>query len=226
MTKEVERYGRATRYLHWTHAVAFTILLLTGLILFVPALGFLAEDSWTRVLHRIAAVVFVLAPMIYIPLNWRGTRRGVMDAFRWGREDTKWLLAAPRYYFLCDEEAMPPQGHMNTGQKMWWLIVLVFSSLFIITGGIMWFAKSIAPAGLLQWAVIVHDVSFVVTILMFFVHIYMSVVHPLTRPLKGGSWASMVSGRMSADFAKAHYGKWYDEVADKKGPAQREDNKE
>jgi formate dehydrogenase subunit gamma len=215
MVKEVERYSKATRYLHWTHAVSFTLLILTGLILFVPALGFLAEDSWTRLIHRIAAVMFVIAPMIYIPLNWNRSSHGIKEAFKWGWDDIKWLKAAPRYYFLCDEDIMPPQGHMNVGQKLWWLIVLVFGSVFIITGGIMWFAKNSAPPGLLQWAVIIHDVSFIITILMFFVHIYMSVVHPLTRPLKGGSWDSMVSGKMSSDFAKSHYGKWYEEVTKK-----------
>jgi formate dehydrogenase subunit gamma len=215
MVKEVERYSKATRYLHWTHAVSFTLLILTGLILFVPALGFLAEDSWTRLIHRIAAVMFVIAPMIYIPLNWNRSSHGIKEAFKWGWDDIKWLKAAPRYYFLCDEDIMPPQGHMNVGQKLWWLIVLVFGSVFIVTGGIMWFAKNLAPPGLLQWAVIIHDVSFIVTILMFFVHIYMSVVHPLTRPLKGGSWDSMVSGKMSSDFAKSHYGKWYEEVTKK-----------
>jgi len=215
MVKEVERYSRATRYLHWTHAVAFVMLLLTGLVLFVPALGFLAEDSWTRVLHRIAAVVFVLAPMIYIPLNRRRAAHGIKEAFKWGSEDIKWLLAAPRYYFFCDEEAMPPQGHMNAGQKMWWLIVLAFGAIFVITGSIMWFAKGIAPAELLQWMVALHDIAFIVTLMMFMVHIYMSVVHPLTRPIRGGSWSSMASGKMSADFAKSHYRKWYEEEVGK-----------
>ncbi|HEX79292.1 MAG TPA: formate dehydrogenase subunit gamma [Dehalococcoidia bacterium] len=217
MAKEVERYSKATRYLHWMHAISFSILLLTGLILFVPALGFLAEDSWTRILHRIAAVLFVVAPMIYVPLNMKRSGRGILSAFKWGKEDIRWLLAAPRYYFLCDEEAMPPQGHMNAGQKMWWLIALVFGSLFVVTGGMMWFAKDTASPGLLQWAVIIHDVSFIVTMIMFFVHIYMSAVHPLTRPLKGGSWDSMFcNGKMSADFAKAHYAKWYEEVSENK----------
>ena len=211
MANDIERYSRATRYLHWIHAASFTLLLLTGLILFMPGLGFLAEDSWTRVIHRIAAVVFVLAPAIYAPLNWKKAKQGIKEALRYGREDIKWFLAAPRYYFLCDEEAMPPQGHMNTGQKLWWLIVLVFGSVFAVSGGIMWFAKTSAPKALLQWSVISHDVAFIVTLAMFMVHIYMSVVHPLTRPLNKGSWGSMVTGRMSADFARAHYGRWYEE---------------
>ena len=108
---------------------------------------------------------------------------------------------------------------MNAGEKLWWLIVLVFGSIFVVTDGIMWFAKSSAPAELLQWAVIIHDISFIVTILMFFVHIYMSIVHPLTKPLKGGLWDSVVSDKMSADFAKAHYGKWYKETL-KEGESQ------
>jgi formate dehydrogenase subunit gamma len=218
MAKEVERYSRAMRYLHWTHAVAFCVLLLTGLILFVPALGFLAQDNWTRVIHRIAAVVFVAAPLIYIPLNWKRAGRGIKEAFQWGGDDLKWLLAAARYYFFCDEEAMPPQGHMNTGQKMWWLIVLGCGAAFVITGSIMWFAKSVAPAELLQWMVVLHDLAFIITLMMFLVHIYMSVVHPLTRPLRGGSWQSMINGRMSADFARSHYRKWYEEEIGKHSP--------
>ena len=76
MEQEVERYRKPTRILHWIHAGAFTVLFLTGLILFIPPLGFLAQDSWTRVLHRLAAVVFVVAPLIYIPLDWKATLKG------------------------------------------------------------------------------------------------------------------------------------------------------
>ena len=46
-----------------------------------------------------------------------GVWRGVKQAFTWGAEDIGWLKAAPSYYFLGDESAMPPQGSMNTGQK-------------------------------------------------------------------------------------------------------------
>ena len=212
MAQEVERYRKPTRILHWVHAGAFVALFLTGLILFIPQLGFLAEDSWTRLIHRIAAVVFIVAPLIYIPMNWKATLRGIKDAFTWGVEDIGWLQAAPRYYMLCDEEAMPPQGHMNTGQKMWWFMAIVFGVIFVLTGLIMWFAKGAAPAALLQWMVFLHDVAFIATGLMFFVHIYMSVVHPLVRPLRTGAWNSMARGKVSVDYARSHHAKWYEEV--------------
>jgi formate dehydrogenase subunit gamma len=111
MAEEVERYRKPTRVLHWVHTTAFMLLFLTGLILFIPQLGFLAADSWTRLIHRIAAVIFAVAPLIYIPRNWKTTLKGVKEAFTWGIADLGWLKAAPKYYFLADEKAMPPQPH-------------------------------------------------------------------------------------------------------------------
>jgi formate dehydrogenase subunit gamma len=213
MQQEVERYRKPTRILHWVHAGAFVMLFITGLVLFVPPLGFLGQDSWTRVLHRVAAVVFVVAPLIYIPLNWKATWSGVKDAFSWGVDDIGWAVAAPRYYFLCDERAMPPQEHMNTGQKLWWLMVIVFGAIFLVTGVIMWFAKTTAPVALLQWCVIIHDIAFIATGTMLFVHVYLSVIHPLMRPLRTGAWSSMARGKVSVDYARSHHAKWYDRVS-------------
>ena len=100
MTQEIERYRKPTRILHWVHLSAFVALFITGLILFIPQLGILAQDSWTRLIHRIAAVVFIVAPLIYIPMNWKTTLRGIKDAFTWGTEDINWLKAAPRITLL------------------------------------------------------------------------------------------------------------------------------
>ena len=213
MEKEVERYRKPTRILHWVHLCAFIALFLTGLILFIPQLGILAQDSWTRLIHRITAVIFIVAPLIYTLMNWKATWRGIKNAFTWGADDMGWLKAAPRYYFTCDEEVMPPQEHMNTGQKMWWFMVLVFGVLFVITGLIMWFFKETAPAALLQWMVFIHDVAFIATGCMLFVHIYLSVIHPLMRPLRTGAWSSMMTrGKVSAEYAKTHHGKWYENM--------------
>jgi formate dehydrogenase subunit gamma len=206
---EVEKYGKPIRVLHWIHSGAFVLLFLTGLVLFIPQLGFLAEDSWTRLIHRIGAAIFVIIPIIYLIINPKAAGRGLKEAFTWNAEDMDWLQAVPRYYFLCDEEAMPPQGHLNTGHKLWWFMVIVFGILFIITGAVMWFAKEAAPAAVLQWMVFVHDVSFIATGGMFFLHIYMGVFHPLMTE----SWSAMTSGKISTEYAKSHHGKWYAEIS-------------
>jgi formate dehydrogenase subunit gamma len=184
-------------------------LFLTGLVLFIPQLGFLAQDSVTRVIHRIGAVIFIVAPLVYIPMNWSATKRGIKEAFSWGASDIGWLKAAPTYYFLGDEKNMPPQGSMNTGQRLWWLIVLVSGVVFTVTGLIMWFAKTSAPAALLQWMVFLHDVAFILAGTMLLLHIYLGLFHPLMNE----AWKSIYKGTISTEYAKKHHAKWYDEVA-------------
>jgi len=208
MAKELEKYAKPTRAMHWVHLVAFLLLFITGLILFIPGMSLAAQDSVTRLIHRIGAVVFIIAPVIYMLVNWKRTWSGVKKAFVWGSDDIGWLKAAPRYYFLGDEEAMPPQDEMNTGQKLWWLITLVCGVLFVISGAIMWFAKEAAPAELLQWMLFIHDVAFIVAGIMLFVHIYLGVIHPMMK----GAWGAIVTGKVSEEYAKSHHGKWFEKV--------------
>src|SRR3972149_301653 len=203
---DLVKYNKPVRILHWVHAASFVVLFLTGLVLFIPALGFLAEDGWTRVIHRIGAAVFILGPLMFLVVNPRGALNGLKKAFSWGEADRGWLLAAPRYYFLGQEAGMPPQGEMNTGQKLWWLITIVFGAVFIVTGLIMWFVS--APAALLQWMVFVHDVAMIFTGAMFLLHLYLGVLHPMMTE----AWRSMTTGRVSADYARTHHGRWYEEV--------------
>ena len=209
MTQQVEKYRKPIRILHWIHSGAFVLLFLTGLILFIPGLGFLAEDSWTRVIHRIGAAIFVVIPVIYLVINPKSVARGLKQAFTWSSDDIGWVKALPRYYFNGDDSGMPPQGEMNTGQKLWWFLTLVFGVIFVITGVIMWFAKAAAAPALLQWMVFIHDVAFIVTGSMFLLHIYLGVLHPLMTE----AWNSMTGGKISAEYAKTHHGKWYAEVS-------------
>lgn len=204
----VERYRTPTRILHWIHAAAFLSLIITGLFLYVPAFGSLAEGGTSRFIHRIAAVIFVAIPVLYFLTSMKASVKGIKEAFIWGKEDLGWLLAAPRYYFLGDESIMPPQDHMNTGQKMYWLIVLLSSVGFVITGTLMWFFKTALPGGVFMWSVFAHDVFFILILSMFFLHVYLSVIHPLMA----GVFQSMVNGKVTAEYAKTHHAKWYERI--------------
>ncbi|MBI2832488.1 MAG: cytochrome b/b6 domain-containing protein [Chloroflexi bacterium] len=210
--QEVEKYSKPVRVLHWFNTASFLLLFITGLILFIPPLAIAAQDSWTRLIHRIAAVLLVAAPVIFALIYPGKAARALKEAFTWGSGDLDWLKAAPAYYFLADESAMPPQGHMNTGQKMWWFLTVVFGVVFVATGAVMWFARdTIAPTGFL-WAIFTHDVAFIVTGAMLFVHLYLSVAHPLMRPLRTGSWSAMTRGTVSAEYARAHHARWFEEI--------------
>jgi formate dehydrogenase subunit gamma len=196
-------------WFHWVHTAAFLILIITGAILFVPGLGSPAAGGITRLLHRIAVIFFVACPVIYAVLAPRLAWNFIKECFIWGVDDIKWVTRAPDYYFGGDEDKMFPQGHINTGQKMWQLIVVVTAVLFLLSGLIMWFLKGIVTPALFQWCVILHDVAFILVFLMLLVHIYLGAIHPRMTE----SFRSMLDGKISKQYARSHYGKWYDKIA-------------
>jgi len=205
----VERFKKRTIWFHWIHTAAFLVLLITGAILFLPGLGAPAAGGLTRFIHRVAVVFFVGAPIVYFILNPKMSFHFIKETLTWGKGDMDWAQAAPLYYFGGAEEKMPPQGHVNTGQKMWQFIVLVTGVIFLISGFFMWFLKDALSPGVFQWCVIVHDVAFILAFLMLLVHVYLGVIHPrMTESLR-----SMWDGKVSKTYARNHYGKWYEEVA-------------
>lgn len=205
----VERFKKRTIWFHWIHTAAFLVLIVTGAILFIPGLGGAAAGGLTRLIHRIAVVFFVGLPVVYFVFNPRMSLHFIKETLTWGKDDLDWAKVAPLYYFGGDEEKMPPQGHVNTGQKMWQFVVLGTGVLFLVTGVTMWFFKGSVAPGIFQWCVIVHDIAFILASLMLLVHIYLGIIHPrMTESLR-----SMWSGKISKKYASSHYGKWYDEIS-------------
>jgi formate dehydrogenase subunit gamma len=210
--RTVERFRKRTIWFHWVHTAAFLVLLVTGGILFFPGLGGPAAGGLTRSIHRIAAIFFIGAPLIYSILNPRMSLQFIKETLTWGVDDFDWISHAPDYYFGGDEASMPPQGYINTGQKIWQFIVLVTGALFIVSGFIMWFLKGTLSPGIFQWFVLVHDIAFILVFLMLLQHVYLGVIHPRMT----GSLRSMWDGKISVTYARNHYGKWYDEISRKK----------
>ena len=205
----IERFRKRSIWFHWIHTLAFLILVVTGAILFVPGLGGAAAGGLTRLIHRIAVVFFVGAPVIYFIVNPRMSLHFIKETLTWGTDDIKWLRLAPDYYFGGDESKMIPQGHVNTGQKMWQFIVLATGVLFVVSGFFMLFLKDVLVPGFFQCFVVVHDIAFILAFLMLLVHIYTGSLHPRMAE----SLRSMWDGKVSRKYAKSHYGKWYDQIA-------------
>lgn len=102
---------------------------------------------------------------------------------------------------------MPPQGYLNGDQKLWQLVVIITGLLFMLPGILLWFFKFKIPVVLYQWVSLTHAVSFVVSLFMFLVHLYLTMLHPAFEE----SLSSMVDGKISESYARTHYSKWHDE---------------
>jgi len=203
----IPKYTFLERAGHWLHTATFVPLALTGMILFFPFLQPLAQGSagqFIRLVHRIAAVLFGLIPIVYFIIQPRRLLMNIRE-FLFDKEDIGWVKNAFGYYVLGKHGVMPPQGRFNTGEKMNGLIMMAAWVLLGLSGLVMWFAKGLVPTGLFQAMVIVHDVMMIISVCMLLVHLYLAIAHPLM-------WAGLVSMRFgvtSAEYAAEHHAKWY-----------------
>jgi len=205
---EVEKYSLSARWFHWIITATAIVLAVTGIFLYVDAFGGAAVDSYSRIAHRVAAVIFVAAPVLWFLAKPGRSLEFFKQIFSWGKDDIEWLKAAPGYYFGGDESKMPPQPDMNSGQKLWAFVAFWSALGFIVTGIFMWFFKDSFSSGVFTWMVVIHDLCFIVGGAMTLVHVYLGAIHPkMTEALK-----SMTKGTISAEYAKTHHGKWYEEV--------------
>jgi formate dehydrogenase subunit gamma len=203
----IPKYTTLERAAHWLHTATFVPLAITGMILYFPFLQPLAQGPagmTFRLIHRVAAVIFGLLPIVYFIFQPRRLILNIRE-FLPNKDDIGWLKGAPAYYLLGRHEAMPPQGRFNAGEKMNGLIMIVAWFVFGLTGVPMWFGKGIIPPELFRWLVVFHDLAMIVSVCMFLVHLYLAVAHPLM-------WAGLVSMRFgvtSAEYAAEHHAKWY-----------------
>jgi formate dehydrogenase subunit gamma len=205
-------FSTGQRLVHWLHTAAFVLLLTTGAIIYIPlfgnSLGRDVSGYMVRYIHRIGAIAFILVPILYIALDPKEWLADLKRIFTWGASDFGWLAAAPRYYFLGDDEAMPPQGKYNTGQKLFYLVVAFCMVGFIVTGLIQWFGKGTVPAGLFQWSVFVHDLCTIAYAAFFLVHFMLATMHPLMKDMLSG----ILFGWVPEEYVKHHHAKYYEEL--------------
>ena len=204
----VERYSPPARWFHWIITGTFIELVLSGLLIFFPALTSGLVGNSIRIVHHIGAAVLVAAPVIYAVLHREKAWHFVKEGLIYGKADLGWIKAAPGYYFGGDPRLMPPQGHSNTGMRLYRLSIFFGSAVFIVTGFIMWFLKGTVSPEVFQWCIILHDIAFIVAIIFFLLHVQLAVFHPRMDE----SLLSMIDGQVSGAYARAHHGRWYHEI--------------
>jgi len=206
----VKRFSLQARTLHWVVVGLVILMGLTGLILFVPGWGTIAAHGWTRIIHRLCAYAFGVVLALYLITYPRECKSFLKEAFTWSWKDTvAWIKAAVDYYTGGDESKMPPQGHINPGQRLWQLTTVVCGAIFFITGAVLTFGRGSVSQGVFQWNLFIHALAFIFGTCMLIVHAVLGALHPRMSE----SLRSMITGKVSHGYAKSHYGKWYEEIS-------------
>ena len=194
------------RIIHWIAAIAFVVLIPTGLLMvFGKYLGGGEPIRIARELHGYFTPVFIVA-VIPMLIFWL---KDMLPTF----DDIKWIVIAGGY--LSKKKIEVPAGKFNAGQKMWFWIATLGGIVMILTGGSMFFqnfdfgiakAFGMTQIDLLRLAAMIHNIMGFAVLGLFMTHIYMSMF-----AIKG-SLQSMKDGYKEEDEVKHMHSSYYNKL--------------
>ncbi len=198
------RHTVGERVTHWSVALVFVCMFLSGLAMFHPFFYWISllfgGGQLMRFLHPIFGVMLALLFYPYAAQVWKDNR--------WLPADTGWIKHM--WVFMRKEYHPPDTAKYNAGQKlMFWSMVPVIA-LLLITGIIVWqpWFASIFPATIRRMAGLLH----VLCAFLMFVGIG---IHWYAAYWTRGSVRAMVRGRVSRAWASYHHPAWYREITQK-----------
>ncbi|WP_298926154.1 formate dehydrogenase subunit gamma [uncultured Ramlibacter sp.] len=215
--RKIERFTPFERAAHWSNAIAFSVLAISGLVMafgkffLLPVMGgtLFGWLTWLlKTAHNFAGPLFTVSLVIvfltFLRDNW--PQRG----------DLGWLLKAGGLLGKTSHE--PPSNRFNAGEKaIFWGGVFLLGSIVVASGLVL---DKLIPGlvyerATMQIANMVHGVATVLMMCLFAGHIYLG-----TLGMRG-AYSAMRSGYVDETWAKEHHAYWYEDIKAGKIPAQR-----
>lgn len=163
-----------------------------------------------RDVHKIAAGTYAVVAIFHITYHTIGLRRKTR-VFMSGK-DFKDTIKTIKYYVGLGK--MPEIGFHYPSEKLfsYWLMAVWFMFFMGISGVILLYSWYF-PLLIRQWALVVHDIFFVLITLILIFHFYMSVIYTRHRALLDGMFRD---GMIPIEYAKTYHPLWYEEIKKKK----------
>jgi formate dehydrogenase subunit gamma len=112
------------------------------------------------------------------------------------------------HYVRNEDEALPPIGRFNYGQKLFFWVMLWAVAALLVSGLALWNVDLIPWS--LRWlryaAVLIHVIAALISIGAFIIHVYMG-----TAMVRGG-FSSIIRGVVTPAWARTHHRLWYEKV--------------
>lgn len=203
----IERFSAAERVLHWSMALSFVALGITGLVVtfgrsvLLPLIGY-TLFSWlatlSKAIHNIVGPIFAVALLLFIG---RYLRNNIMRGY-----DFQWI---GKFGGMLDRSGGThvPSGKFNAGEKvLFWLLVVVLSITLVVSGFVLLFPNFDQTRSAMQIANIVHLVAALLAVAMACFHIYLGTLG------MAGAYEAMRHGYVDETWAKEHHEYWYNDV--------------
>ncbi len=212
----IERFTPFERAAHWTNAIAFVVLAVSGIVMawgkyfLLPILGGTLFGWLTYALknaHNFAGPLFAVSLVIVIVTFARDNlpRKG----------DLGWLL---KFGGLLGEHEVPSHRYNAAEKLLFWGGVFLLGLIVVVSGLVL---DKVFPTlleytrGQMQVAHMIHAVAAVLMMCAFMGHIYIG-----TIGMKG-AYGAMRTGYVDEGWAREHHELWYDDVKAGKVPAKR-----
>jgi formate dehydrogenase subunit gamma len=201
------RFTLNERVIHWTVAISFCVLGISGLIMLfgkyflLPIIGatlFGWLASLGKNLHNFIAPFFIVSVLAMIVVFLRDNLPRLVDL--------QWLNPAKIWGFFARGQHIP-SGRFNGGEKVWfWAGVLVLSVVMAWSGLVLLFPNFDQTRAVMQDAWNFHSIAAMFYIAAAFGHIYMGTIGVI------GAYENMRTGYTDETWAKEHHELWYNEV--------------
>lgn len=213
--RRIERFTPFERSAHWTNAIAFCILAISGIVMafgkffLLPIMGGTLFGWLTYALknaHNFAGPLFAVSlAVIFVTFVRDNLPR---------REDFTWIFKAGGLF--GGKEV--PSHRFNAGEKVVFWGGVLFLGVIVVGSGL--FLDKLLPGfaylrGEMQIGHMIHAVAASLMIALFIGHIYMGTIG------MRGAYKAMRTGYVDETWAKEHHELWYDDIAAGKIPAQR-----
>ncbi len=213
--RKIERFTPLERAAHWTNAIAFVALAVSGVVIafgkyfLLPVMGS-ALFGWLsyalKNIHNFAGPLFAVSLIIVFVTFIKDNMPS--------KEDITWLLKGGGMF--SGQEV--PSHRFNAGEKVvFWFGVLGLGVIVVACGLVLdkLIPGLIYERGTMQIANMIHGVATVLMMAMFMGHIYMGTVG------MQGAYSAMRTGYVDETWAKEHHELWYNDIKAGKIPAQR-----
>jgi formate dehydrogenase subunit gamma len=193
----VVRFGLTERRLHTAHALAFSILLATGLVLYAPFLAQIFSDRpLMKTAHLVTALLWLAALALVLLLGDRAAlRRTRQEIERFDADDLLFL-----------KRRSTRAGRFNGGQKAHAIVQAGLAVLFVVSGALLWLGER-NTALRLPGSIALHDAATLLLTVLLAGHVWMATSRPHSLE---GIWR----GTVRASYAAAHHPKWQPDAAD------------
>jgi formate dehydrogenase subunit gamma len=208
----IERFSTVERWAHWSTAISFVAMAITGaIILFgkhilLPVIGytlFAWLTSLAKNLHNFVAPLFIVSLLAMIVVY-------VKDNFP-EKGDLGWFGGAFAMFWSGKHV---PSGRFNAGEKVYfWIGVVCLCITLSATGVIMLFPNFEQLRTTMQQLNVIHASAAIVMMVFALGHIYVGTIGV------EGAYRNMRDGVTDETWAREHHQLWYDDV--KSGKAGR-----